>query len=140
MLVSVGCEVESEKNLRCRSPWQQPIYSDDIHRFCRYFIGAAPSGPDVFRAIVIERSEDGVMCTVLMPARTSSAAGGYDGWPNLERGGLQSMQDKAVFGPSLFGKALSRIQDKRLPLPDGASQPRFCSQTCVFRLKCPIRK
>src|SRR5216683_1809032 len=40
MLVSVGCEVESDKNLRRRPPWQQPIYSDDIHRYGRYVAGA----------------------------------------------------------------------------------------------------
>src|SRR5467141_3224286 len=36
MLVSVGCEVESEEKLRRRLPWQKPIYSDDIHRPRRY--------------------------------------------------------------------------------------------------------
>jgi hypothetical protein len=40
MLVSVVCEVESEKNLRRQPPWQQPIYSDDIHRSGRYIAGA----------------------------------------------------------------------------------------------------
>src|SRR5882762_5386656 len=51
------CEVESEKNLRCRPSWQQPIYSDDIHRFCRYVADAAPPGVmDVFRTAVLERS------------------------------------------------------------------------------------
>jgi hypothetical protein len=40
MLVSVGCEVESEEKLSRRPPWQQPIYFDDIHRLCRYIAGA----------------------------------------------------------------------------------------------------
>src|ERR1700682_2423837 len=40
MLVSVACEVESEKNLRRRPSWQQPIYFDDIHRPYRYIDGA----------------------------------------------------------------------------------------------------
>src|SRR6476659_138305 len=50
ILVSVACEVESEKNLRRRPSWQKTIYSDDIHRFLRYVAGAAPPGAmNVFR-------------------------------------------------------------------------------------------
>src|ERR1700730_14494876 len=37
MLVSVGCEVDSEENLRGWPPSQQTIYSDNIHRLARYF-------------------------------------------------------------------------------------------------------
>src|SRR6266702_5054814 len=40
MLVSVGCEVESEENLRGWLPWQQPIYLDNIHRLFRYVADA----------------------------------------------------------------------------------------------------
>jgi hypothetical protein len=59
-LVSVVCEVESEKKLRRRPPWQQPIYSDDIHRILRYIAGAAPRGVmDVFCTAVIERPAGG---------------------------------------------------------------------------------
>src|SRR5258708_4779560 len=62
MLVSVACEVESDKNLSRRPSWQQPIYSDDIHRFLRYVVDAAPSGAmDVFRKAAIERSVGGAM-------------------------------------------------------------------------------
>src|SRR5258705_11911995 len=41
---SVVREVESEENLRCQPPWQQPIYSDDIHRYHRYIADGAPPG------------------------------------------------------------------------------------------------
>src|SRR5258706_10796942 len=62
MLVSVACEVESEKNLRRRPPGQQPIYSDDIHRFHRYVVDAAPPGAmDVLRTDVIGRSVGGAV-------------------------------------------------------------------------------
>src|SRR3981189_3366483 len=62
MLVSIGCEVESEKKLRRRPSSQQPIYLDIIHRFSRYTTdGARPEVMDVFRTAVIERSARGGM-------------------------------------------------------------------------------
>jgi hypothetical protein len=41
-------EVESEKKLGRRSPWQKPIYSDEIYRLYRYI--ANPDVMGVFRA------------------------------------------------------------------------------------------
>jgi hypothetical protein len=63
ILISVACEVESEKNLKRRPSWQQPIYSDDIHRFLRYVVvdAAPPGAMDVFRKAVIERFVGGAM-------------------------------------------------------------------------------
>jgi hypothetical protein len=62
ILISLVCEVESEKKLGRWLPWQKPIYSDDIHRFSRYTAGAArPRTMDVFRTAVIERSVGGAM-------------------------------------------------------------------------------
>ena len=56
ILDSVACEVESDRKLRCRPSWQQPIYSDDIHRLLRYVAGAAPPGAmDVFHTAVPKR-------------------------------------------------------------------------------------
>src|ERR1700720_369798 len=63
MLVSVVCvcvcvcvcEVESETKLGRRLPWQQPIYSDDIHRPCRYVTDCRKAGAmDVLRTDAIE--------------------------------------------------------------------------------------
>src|SRR6476660_4099752 len=70
ILVSVACEVESEENLRRRPSWQQPIYSDDIHRFLRYVADAAPPPGvmNVFRkgcAREIRRWRDGAKCSRL---------------------------------------------------------------------------
>src|SRR5258708_23275423 len=73
MLVSIGCEVESEKKLRRRPSSQQPIYLDIIHRFIRYITDAArPEVMDVFRKAVIERSARGAMSqsTHVTPSRT----------------------------------------------------------------------
>src|SRR5258707_380925 len=62
MLVSIGCEVESEKKLRRRPSSQQPIYLDIIHRYSRYMTDAArPEVMDVFRTAVIERSARSAM-------------------------------------------------------------------------------
>src|SRR6266436_5821403 len=62
MLVSIGCEVESEKKLRRRPSSRQPIYLDTIHRFSRCTTDAArPEVMDVFRTAVIERSARGAM-------------------------------------------------------------------------------
>src|SRR5882724_3739674 len=62
MLVSIGCEVESEKKLRRRPSSQQPIYLDIIHRPDRYTTDAArPEVLDIFRTVVIERSTRGAM-------------------------------------------------------------------------------
>jgi hypothetical protein len=97
MLVSVVYEVESEKNLRCELSWQQPIYSDDIHRLFRYIAGTAkPAVMDVFprrRDREIRRRRDAATCSrlfgrdaqqvVAMVCRTLS----WD-WPGYSRKAL----------------------------------------------------
>jgi hypothetical protein len=86
MLVSVACEVESEKNLRRRPPGQQPIYSDDIHRFHRYVVDAAPPGAmDVLRTDVIGRSIGGAVSQRAHASSDLIRLGGHDGSSNLER-------------------------------------------------------
>jgi hypothetical protein len=69
-LISVACDVESEKKLRRRPPWQQPIYSDDIHRCCRYIAGVKTRSDGCFGTIVIERSLGGAMSQGAHTSRT----------------------------------------------------------------------
>ena len=62
ILVSLGCEVESERKLGCRPSSKKPIYSDNIYRYLRYVVDAPPPGVvDVLSAAVLERSVGGSM-------------------------------------------------------------------------------
>src|SRR5712671_6154882 len=80
MLVSVGCEVESERKLRRRPSSQQPIYLDIIHRFSRYTTDRArPEVMDVFRTAVIERSAGGAMSQSAHAFSDVIRQGGHDG-------------------------------------------------------------
>src|SRR5258708_32490204 len=59
ILDSIAYEVESDERLGCRLPWQKPIYSDDIHRRCRYIVGTGPLVRWMFSALLIGRSVGG---------------------------------------------------------------------------------
>src|SRR5258706_6756103 len=61
ILDSVACEVESDERLGCRPPWQKPIYSDDIHRPCRYVVDTGPLVRWMFSARLIGRSVGGAV-------------------------------------------------------------------------------
>jgi hypothetical protein len=68
MLISFVYEVESEKKLGCRPSSQKTIYSDDIHRICRY-VGSPDQRMFCSRATKRSASLEETAATVTANAR-----------------------------------------------------------------------